>query len=384
MKQNIECRYCLFDSSNSIINDKQICNYCLEFEKRKGNFIFNDEQEKNNLESIKSALREKRRKNNSDYDAILGLSGGVDSSYCAYLAKTVGLNLLLIHLDNSWNSDIAVKNVNNIIKYTGYDYDTLVIDWEEFKDLQKSFIKAGVIDIELLTDHAIFATLVKKARENNISYILSGSNYITEHGLPDDWIWFKSDSDNIIDIHKKYGEKKLKTFPIAKFSETVSIIMGFGKLKIINILDRVNYKRLKAIETLENEMSWKQYGDKHHESQFTKFYQGYILPKKFKVDKRISHLSCLIRNEEISKKDALMQIERPVYFDNEEKIMKNYICKKFEFTDEEFEKLMREKPVSHSKFKSQKKYYEILRFMRNKLIGSIVWKILKKFKKDAV
>ena len=384
MIEKLECKQCLFDNTNSIINDDNICNFCLEFQNRKDNFIFSEDQQTKNLEDIRIKLTEKRRKNNSEYDAILGLSGGVDSSYCAFLAKKIGLNLLLIHLDNSWNSDIAVKNVSNIIKYTGYDYDTLVIDWEEFKDLQKSFIKAGVIDIELLTDHAIFATLVKKARENNISFILSGSNYITEHGLPDEWIWFKSDSTNILDIHKKYGEKKLKTFPIASFFETVSIIMGYDRLKIINILDKVNYKRLKAIEILESEMGWKQYGDKHHESQFTKFYQGYILPKKFKVDKRISHLSCLIRNKEITRKEALLQIEKPVYFDNEERIMKNYICKKFGFSEEEFEKLMNKKPVPHSKFKSQKKYYEILRFMRNKLIGSFIWKIMKKIKNNAI
>ena len=384
MIEKLECKQCLFDNTNSIINDDNICNFCLEFQNRKGNFIFSEDQQTKNLEDIRIKLTEKRRKNNSEYDAILGLSGGVDSSYCAFLAKKIGLNLLLIHLDNSWNSDIAVKNVSNIIKYTGYDYDTLVIDWEEFKDLQKSFIKAGVIDIELLTDHAIFATLVKKARENNISFILSGSNYITEHGLPDEWIWFKSDSTNILDIHKKYGEKKLKTFPIASFFETVSIIMGYDRIKIINILDKVNYKRLKAIEILESEMGWKQYGDKHHESQFTKFYQGYILPKKFKVDKRISHLSCLIRNKEITRKEALLQIEKPVYFDNEERIMKNYICKKFGFSEEEFEKLMNKKPVPHSKFKSQKKYYEILRFMRNKLIGSFIWKIMKKIKNNAI
>ena len=384
MIEKLECKQCLFDNTNSIINDDNICNFCLEFQNRKDNFIFSEDQQTKNLEDIRIKLTEKRKKNNSEYDAILGLSGGVDSSYCAFLAKKIGLNLLLIHLDNSWNSDIAVKNVSNIIKYTGYDYDTLVIDWEEFKDLQKSFIKAGVIDIELLTDHAIFATLVKKARENNISFILSGSNYITEHGLPDEWIWFKSDSTNILDIHKKYGEKKLKTFPIASFFETVSIIMGYDRLKIINILDKVNYKRLKAIEILESEMGWKQYGDKHHESQFTKFYQGYILPKKFKVDKRISHLSCLIRNKEITRKEALLQIEKPVYFDNEERIMKNYICKKFGFSEEEFEKLMNKKPVPHSKFKSQKKYYEILRFMRNKLIGSFIWKIMKKIKNNAI
>jgi N-acetyl sugar amidotransferase len=382
MKKKINCKLCLFDSTNSTLNNEQICNYCLEFESRRDNYTFTVKQESRNLDEIKLKIVKKKLANSSEYDAILGLSGGVDSSYCAYLAKKIGLNLLLVHLDNSWNSDIAVQNVNNIIKFTKYDYDTLVIDWEEFKDLQKSFIKAGVIDIELLTDHAIFATLLKKAKENNISYILSGSNYLTEHGLPDDWIWFKSDSDNIIDIHKKYGEKKLKTFPIANFFETAKIVMGFGKLKIINILDKINYKRLEAITTLESEIGWKQYGDKHHESHFTKFYQGYILPKKFKVDKRISHLSCLIRNKEVSKEEAVEQIKKPLYLDNEEKIMINYICKKFEFTEDVFQKIINEKPVSHSKFKSQVKYYKILRYIRKKLVNSFIWKILKKIKNN--
>lgn len=382
MSEIVSCRTCLFDNTNSTINEDLICNYCIEFENRHKNYIFTNDEENANLNQIIKKLHDQKLKNNTEYDAILGLSGGVDSSYCAYLAKKMGLNLLLIHLDNSWNSEIAIQNVNKIIKFTGYDYDTLVVDWEEFKDLQKSFIKAGVIDIELLTDHAIFATLVKKSKENGIGYILSGSNYITEHGLPDDWIWFKSDSNNIIDIHKKFGTIKLNTYPLANFFETVSVIMGFGKLKIINILDKVNYKRLKAIEILEKEMGWKQYGDKHHESQFTKFYQGYILPKKFKVDKRVSHLSCLIRNKEITKEEALEQISKPVYFDNELKVIKNYICKKFDLNESEFEKIMNEKPVSHSAFDSQKRYYEVLRFLRNKLAGSKLWKILKKIKSN--
>lgn len=382
MSEIVSCKNCLFDNLNSIINEDLICNYCIEFESRKKNYIFTDDEQNKNLNQIIKKLRDQKLKNNTEYDAILGLSGGVDSSYSAYLAKKMGLNLFLIHFDNSWNSEIAIQNINKIIKFTGYDYDTLVVDWDEFKDLQKSFLKAGVIDIEMLTDHAIFSTLVKKSIENRIGYILSGSNYVTEHGLPDEWIWFKSDSDNIIDIHKKFGSIKLKTYPVVSFFETVSVMLGFGKLKIINILDKVNYKRLKAIEILEKEMGWKQYGDKHHESQFTKFYQGYILPKKFKVDKRVSHLSCLIRNKEITKEEALIQINKPVFLDNELRVIKNYICKKFDFGEDEFEKILNEKPVSHSKFKSQKRYYEVLRFLRNKLVDTKLWQILKKLKEN--
>ena len=186
------CTRCVMDTSDKEIsfNKNGICNHCLVADKELPKYHFTPEQEKENLRRIKEKLLSNKK---GEYDSILGLSGGIDSSYSAYLGWKMGLNPLCVHFDNGWNSNIALSNINKIIDKTGFDLYTYVINWPEFKDLQRSFFKAGVIDIEMLTDHAIFASLFRLGRKSKLKYVLSGTNYATEHGMPFSWLWSKMD-----------------------------------------------------------------------------------------------------------------------------------------------------------------------------------------------
>ena len=364
------CTKCVMDASDSGISFDEcgICNHCREAEINLPKYIFTEEESKINLEKIKNDIRSSKK---AEHDSIIGLSGGVDSSYVAYLAWKMGLNPLCVHFDNGWNSEIAVSNIKKIISKTGFELYTYVIDWPEFKDLQRSYFKAGVIDIEALTDHAIMATMFKFTRQFKINYILSGSNYVTEHGMPESWVWPKQDLVNIKSIQKKYGTRKIKSFPmLGSLKYLIARQLGLSG-KYVQILNHINYKKLEAMKCLEDNFDWEYYGGKHYESTFTKFYQAYILPHKFKVDKRRVHLSALIRNNEISRSDALDELEKPLYSQAELKKDMDYVVKKLDFTKNEFISLMEEEPRSHAEFKSDEFYISRLVNFRKSVIRKI-------------
>ena len=291
------------------------------------------------------------------YDCIVGVSGGVDSTYVAYLVKEAKLRPLVVHFDNGWNSEIAVKNINNIIQYLDSDLFTLVIDWEEFRDLQRAYLKAGVVDIEALTDHAILGTLYKLAAKNNIKYVMSGSNIETEAVLPKAWIMNKADSINIIDIHSQYGELELKTFPFFSVLKK-KYYLTFKKLDFVQPLNWAAYNKEKVKQIISEKIGWTDYGGKHHESAFTKFYQNYILPTKFGIDKRKAHLSNLICSNQLTREEAIKELEEPLYDPKELIEDKEYVVKKLGFTLEEFDLIMQQKPKSHYDFKTEKLFEE--------------------------
>jgi N-acetyl sugar amidotransferase len=321
-----QCIQCVMDTTDSEIkfDAEGLCNYCLEAKPLISQYKFTPEQEKNNLDRLKNLiLKDKKGK----YDCVVGLSGGVDSSYVADVAKKMGLNPLCVHFDNGWNSETAVSNIKKIVDKCGFDLETYVIDWSEFKDLQRSFFKAGVVDIEMLSDHAIMATMFKLRKQHDIKYILSGSNFVTEHGMPLTWLWRKQDLVNIKDIQKKFGTRKIKNFPtLNSIRYQISRLLGFGGV-YIELLNNINYSKNKAMEVLIEEFDWKYYGGKHYESVFTKFYQAYYLPVKFNIDKRKVHLSAQIRNGEITKADAIKELEKPLYTPMELKNDLEYVLK---------------------------------------------------------
>ena len=359
-----ECIKCVMDTSDkSIIFDAEgVCNYCLEANRLLSKYRFSQIEEDNNIENLKNKIKKRKRKN-VKYDSILGLSGGVDSSYVAYLAYKMNLNPLCVHFDNGWNSEIAIKNIKKIISKTNFDFFTYVIDWPEFRDLQRSFFKAGVIDIEMLTDHAIFAALFKIRKEHKLDTVLSGTNYVTEHGLPFSWIWPKMDYTNIKSIHKKFGSLPIKSYP--KMSNLKWLIMKNFDLGGIfeEPLNLVNYSKKRAMKTLKDFFDWEYYGGKHYESVFTKFYQAYVLIEKFKVDKRRSHLSCLIRNEEISRDEAKNELYNSAYDISDLIRDKKFILKKLGFSENEFEKIMSDDPVPHDEFKTDQIYIKPMSFL---------------------
>ncbi|MFN2439278.1 MAG: N-acetyl sugar amidotransferase, partial [Chitinophagaceae bacterium] len=266
---------------NISFDSNGVSNYYYEYQQKEKK-VYKGADGKKRLQGIieKIKLAGKGKK----YDCITGVSGGVDSTYATLQIKKLGLNPLIVHFDNGWNSELAVKNIENIISRLGFDLYTLVVDWNEFKDIQLSFIKASVVDIETITDHAIIATLYKLAVEKNIKYVISGSNIVTEATLPAYWIFNKTDHINIIDIHKKHGSVKLKTFPF--FNTRLKKQVELRGIESIDILNYMPYVKSQVKNTIIEELGWRDYGGKHYESIFTRFYQGYILPVKFHIDKR--------------------------------------------------------------------------------------------------
>ena len=354
------CSVCVMDTTDKFItfDDNGVCNHCKQYKQIKDTLINDSCEKEKELQKIIDKI--KKSGENRRYDCIVGISGGVDSSYVAYLAKQWELRALLVHLDNGWNSELAVKNVENIVKYTGFELYTLVIDWEEFKDLQRSFFKADVIDLELLSDHAIFAAVRKLTRKYNIRYLLSGENFETEAILPKSWNWRKSDAANIKSIHKKFGSKKLKTFP---FMGTIKKIFYqyTGVSQSISILNYIDYNKQTVMAILKDKMDWKYYGGKHYESIFTRFYQGVILPKKFKIDKRCAHLSTLINSDQIKRDEALLLLKEEPYPKELQEEDFNLVCKKLDFSEDELNFYLNRPEKSHLEYKSDEFIFNLLR-----------------------
>ncbi len=342
-------------------DEKGISNYYYDYKKAENERVFTGDAGREKLEAIVQKIKDAGK--NEQYDCIMGLSGGVDSTYVAYIAKQLGLRPLAVHFDNGWNSELSVMNIENIVNKLGLDLFTFVINWEEFKDLQLSYLKASVVDIEAITDHAIFATLYRLAGEKNIKYILSGTNVQTENTLPKSWIFSKSDHINIQSIHKAYGTVPLKTFPFmdAKVKRYYQAVKG---VQSISVLDYHLYNKKAAKDLIQQELGWRDYGGKHYESIWTRFYQGYILPTKFKIDKRKAHLSDLIFSGQIYKAEALAELEKPMYDEVQQKTDFEFVLKKLGLSAEEFESIMKLPPRSHYDFDYEKPIdvrYPILR-----------------------
>ncbi|MFM2010528.1 MAG: hypothetical protein RLZZ479_919 [Bacteroidota bacterium] len=354
------CTRCVMDTTDLFItfDENGVCNHCHDYEERKNNLITDPVKRQQVLEEIIAQV--KNAGHGKEYDCIIGVSGGVDSSYVAFLAKQWGLRCLLVHLDNGWDSELAVKNIENIVKYTGFDLFTLVIDWDEFKDLQRSFFQADVIDLEMLSDHAIFATVYRLARKYKVKYILSGENFETEAIMPASWVWRKTDGVNIKAIHKKFGSIKLKTFP---FMSTVKklIYQYAGLAKSIPILNFLDYNKSSVMQIIQDKMHWEYYGGKHYESIFTRFYQGYILPEKFNIDKRKSHYSTLVNSGQMSRELALENLNEPTYPINLQRLDFQLICKKLSFTENELYEYLKRVPIQHLVYASDEKMFNFLR-----------------------
>jgi N-acetyl sugar amidotransferase len=364
----MQCTNCILDDAGSTqisFDSNGVCNYCHDYKNTyTPEYIrsnFSEEKLSKLLTSIKEFGKGKK------YDCLLGVSGGVDSSYLAYLCKQYDLCPLIVHFDNGWNSELAVKNIQSILSKLEFDYHTYIVNWDEFKEMQRAYFKAGVIDIEALTDHAIYATVLKLAKENGIKYVLSGFNYATEAVMPKGWTWKKDDWTNIEDICRKNGMKKVSSFPRVPFSK--KLYYNFAvKLEVVQMLNYVEYNKQQAKDILINILGWRDYGGKHYESIFTRFYQAYILPVKFGVDKRKAHLSNLILSGQITREQALEEIKKPVC---DPKILdedKTYLLKKLGFSESEFDAMMKQKPANHNAYKTEQvyweKYFSLLRFIK--------------------
>lgn len=347
-----------------------VCSYCHSGDRLLASIRRSPEESTRALATL--AERIKAAGEGRDYDVIIGLSGGVDSSYAAYVAKGMGLRALAVHFDNGWNAELAVENIQRLVEGCGFDLQTYVINWPEFRDLQRAFLKASVIDIEMLTDHAILAALVKLADDHSIKFVVSGTNIATEHGMPPTWVWSKPDWTNIKAIHKQFGAAPLKTFPHLTRARWLGIRLFRRGLEFVEPLNLIAYRRDEAAATLTREFGWREYGGKHHESVFTRFYQSYILPTKFGVDKRRVHLSDRIRNGELTRDQALEALAQPWYPSQEALANERaFVLKKLGFSDAEFDEIMAapvrrhdEFPNDRAMFAAARRAYQPIRFLR--------------------
>lgn len=332
---------------NIIFDDKGICNYYYEYLEAEKNQVKKGNDGEKEFNTIIEQIKKDGK--GRDYDCILGVSGGVDSTYLAYIAAQNGLRVLCVHFDNGWNSELAVKNIENIVSKCGFDLYTYVIDWNEFKDIQKSYFKANVIDIEAVTDIAIFSALDIICKEKKIKHLIDGRNVVTEITLPQAWVY--KNTTNLKDIHKKYGKFPLKTFPLMSPIRR-RIVAKTKPFKSWPLLNYIPYVKSEVKKIIIKELEWRDYGGKHYESIFTRFYQGYILPEKFKVDKRKAHLSNLIFSGQLTKEEALKELNTPIYPEELFKTDYDFVLKKLGFTDQEFKNYIATPPVHHNQYES--------------------------------
>jgi len=307
------------------------------------------------VRKIKEAGKGKR------YDCIIGLSGGVDSSYVAYLTKKLGLQPLAVHLDNAWNSELAVKNIENIVTKLDIDLYTHILDWDEFRDLQLSFLKASVPDAEIPTDHAIVTLIYQMAAKEGIKNIISGTDVNTESILPSKWSAGHMDWRYIKSVQKRFGTRKLKSFPHLNFWEYYFYYPYVKKIKSIRLLDLIDYHKERAMEEMSRELGWKYYGGKHYESVYTRFFQSYILPNKFTFDKRKAHLSSLICSGEIDRQTALKKLKEPICDPSISKEDKSFVIKKLGISGQEFEKIMQ---LPHKFYGDYPSYLPLINILR--------------------
>lgn len=360
------CNRCIMDTTDpEIVFDEQgNCNHCDEYFRLASYYVYNGAKSDEALKKLVAKIKKDGK--NNDYDCIVGVSGGVDSSYVAYLTKQLGLRALTFHFDNGWNSELAVKNIENIVKKLEFDYQTWVVDWEEFRDLQISFLKASVANAETPSDHAFLAATYHLCSKYNIKYILNGSNFATEAILPNSWEYNAKDVKQVKGIHKRFGKIPFKTYPLLGFNKEFYYTY-VKKIKMVRLLNYVPYVKEDAMRVLQDELGWVYYGGKHYESIFTRFFQAYYLPKKFNYDKRLAHLSTLICSGQITREAALEEMKKELYPADLLASDKAYVIKKLGMNEQEFETVLNTPPKKYSDYPNDEK--------RLKRIYSIYYKL---------
>jgi N-acetyl sugar amidotransferase len=328
------------DDSDPLItfDENGVCNHVLAARKRLASECFRGEDGNRRLAEIVAQIKSEGR--GKPYDCVVGLSGGVDSAYVIWRAIELGLRPLAVHLDNGWNSEIAVRNIERILRQLDVDLYTYVVDWEEIKDLQRAFFLASVANVEVISDHAIGAIMFKEAARRNIRFILNGSNVETESIMPDAWGYDARDARHIVGIHRRFGKlKKLKSYPLLTAPEFLWYVFGH-RIRYIPLLNYGPYDKKKVMRWLQEQFGWVPYDRKHGESRFTRFFQEYYLPEKFHFDKRKAHFSSLIVAGQMTRDEAFAELNKPLYRPDERLIDIEYVTKKLGFSEHEWEQIM--------------------------------------------
>ncbi len=369
------CAHCVMDTSDPEITfDAQgVCNHCIEFETLKRPRWFPDKRGEEKLRRIVEKIR--REEAGKPYDCILGLSGGVDSSYLALKLHELGLRPLVVHVDGGWNSELAVQNIERIVRHCNWDLHTHVVDWEEMRDLQLAYLKSGIANQDVPQDHAFFASLYHFAVKNGIRYVMSGGNIATESIFPSAWQWSAMDAINLRAIHRRYGSRPLRHYRTIGFFEYYFYYPFIRRMRVIRPLNYMPYVKEEALAELQATVGYKAYDRKHGESLFTKFFQNYYLPVKFGYDKRRPHLSSLVVSGQLSREEALRELERPLYDAAELREEKAYVAKKLGVTEAAFEELLQVPPHSYRDFPNMERRYRMMKALQE-FLGKILGKNL--------
>lgn len=362
------CTRCVMDTTAGDIrfDANGVCNHCARFLDRARHIIQPDPAEqKAKLDRLVSTIRERGR--GKRYDCVVGVSGGVDSSWVLVHAVRLGLRPLAVHMDNGWNSELAQNNIANLVRGLGVDLHTHVINWPEYRGLMQAFFDADVIDVELLYDNAMLAVNFHMAAKIGVKHMLSGVNHATEGiDMPRDWSWNKFDRRNIVSIGRRNG-MRLETFPaIGTLGRLwLGVVRG---IRWEWFLDLLPYNKFEALQVLERDFAYKPYPYKHYESVFTRFYQGFILPTKFGVDKRRVHLSTLVISGQMTREQALQGLHGIAY--PSEKALEDdkvYFLKKMGWTAAQLDDYLKRPARPHSDFGSEARFFEFCIGLRDKL-----------------
>lgn len=353
------CSRCVMDTTDPeiVFDDSGVCNHCHLYESLVRGILGPDSERAARLERLVESIRAAGK--GQEYDCLIGVSGGVDSTYVAYLVKRMlGLRPLAVHMDNGWNSALAVTNIRRALDRLDIDLVTEVLDWEEFRDLQLAFLRASTPDSEIPTDHAIGAVLMRTAKAHGIKYILGGSNIRSESIMPRAWSQGIRDWKYISSVHGMYGKVPLKTFPHFTLADFIAFRSLSGR-KYVDILNYVDYIKSDAMRVIERELGWVYYGGKHYESVYTRFFQAYILPSKFGYDKRKGHLSTLVCSGQMTREEALAELQQPICDPRLLREDREFVIKKLALSEDEFEEIMKLPPRRFEDFPS---YHQSLMF----------------------
>jgi N-acetyl sugar amidotransferase len=361
IEQKKICSNCVMDTTDSKItfDENGICDHCNTFFKDILPKWHPDEIGQKELE--KTIIKIKEEGKGKDFDCLMGMSGGIDSSYLLYaMVEKFGLRPLVFHVDAGWNSQIAVNNIEKLVDGLGLDLYTEVINWEEIKDLQLAFFKSGVPHIDVPQDHAFFATMYKFASKHKIKYILTGGNYSTECVRnPLEWMYYQSDSIQLRDIYEKFGQNKLKDYPVTNILWHKVYLPYVKKIKLIRPLDFIPYNKEEAMQQLVDKFGYQKYPQKHFESRFTRFYESFWLPKRFGFDTRKVQFSSLILTGQMTREDALKELEKPAY--NLETIDQDFdfIANKLGISKDELNSYLEMPKRTFKDYKSQENIYNV-------------------------
>ena len=349
------CSRCVMDTTDAGISfdDNGVCDNCTRFLNDVGKIWGNDNRNKEKFENL--VLNIKSKGKGQKYDSIIGLSGGLDSSYLLHVAVTqFGLRPLVFHVDGGWNTDLAVENIQNLVEKLDLELMTEVVNWKEMRDLQLAFFKSGVPNIDLPQDLAFISALYNFAEKHNIKYILNGGNFSTE-GIrnPKNWGWYGTDLHHVHDIHKKFGTAPLKSFPISGILNHKFYLRYIKGIKVVKPLDYIPYTKKIAQDTLAENYGWRAYPQKHFESRFTKFFEGYWLPARYGYDTRRVQFSSLIVTNQMTREEAMEKLEQPALDKDAIKADKEYIASKLRVTAEEIDSYLELPHKTYKDYKNQ-------------------------------